>query len=171
MNPQILNAIGTGISAGGSLLKAQGQLEYGESQQTAAKFAADQLRQKAGQVMAGAQLDAYGVQREADYTASKALAMAAASGGGASDPTVMNLMANNASEFAFRKMMALYSGEDQARTLNLQATAKEYEGEMANYNAKTAATGAMVQGISTILSGYSKGSSMFSAFGGGGPTS
>lgn len=150
----------TGLKAAGSFTKGLGQLEAGDAAKKSADFTALQLRQKAGQVVAASQLEAFGVQREADYTASRAIAMAGASGAGASDPTVVTLMANNAQEFAYRKMLALYHGNDQARTLNMEADVKQYEGEVAKRNASMAATG-------TMLSAFG---GMYSRFGGGGPS-
>lgn len=169
MNPIQLNAWGTAAQVGGDLMSALSHIQYGRDAQQAAVFQAAQLRQNAGQAQASAQRQAFEVSREAEYTASAALAAAAASGGGASDPTVVNLISRNASEFAYRKAVALYQGDDRARSLEMSADAKEYEGKVAKNNATK---GALMQGFgasTSLLKGMARESSMLQRFGGGGP--
>jgi hypothetical protein len=169
LDPSLLNNIGTGIEFAGNIEAAQGQYEYGQQAAQAAEFQATQLRQRAGQAMASSQLDAYEVDKQARYVASTALANAAGSGGGASDPTVMSIIANNASEMAFRKSVALYKGEDAARLLNLEADAKQYEGQVTKANADAAGTASLFKAGTSLMKGAARDSSMYQRFGGGGP--
>lgn len=170
-DPVKLNNAATAIDAGGQIAGGLSHILYGLQAQQAAEFQAAQLRQNAGQAMASAQRRAFDVDRQSKYVASAALASAAASGGGASDPTVVNLIARNAGEFAYRKAVALYQGEDKARALNLQADAKEFEG--ANVRANSNMVGVM-QGFgaaSTLMKGQARQASLLQRFGGGGPSS
>jgi hypothetical protein len=169
MDPSTIMAIGSAFKASGEFMAAGEYERQGSQTGAAADFMAKQLRQKAGQAQAGSQREAYNIDRESQYIASSALAAAAASGGGASDPTVMNLIARNAGEFAYRKSVALYKGDDEARSLNLQADVKQYEGEMARVAGKKAADAQMMKGFSSILSGSSKNASLLQRFGGDGP--
>lgn len=164
-----MNAVGTGLDAAGAVIGGLSHIQYGQQAAAAADFAAAQLRQNAGQVQASAQRAAYDVDLQARYTASTALARAAASGAGASDPTVVNLIARNAGEFAYRKAVALYQGEDKARLLEMQADAKEIEGENAERNSMLAGATKMFGAATSILKGTARDGSLLQRFGGGGP--
>ena len=170
-SPQQLNAVGTGIEAGGAVVGGLSHIEFGQQAQQSAEFQAAQLRQNAGQAQASAQHAAYDVDRQAQYTASTALATAAASGGGASDPTVVNLIARNAGEFAYRKAVDLYQGDDKARLMNLQADAKEFEGANTKANSDMVGASQMFSAATSILKGSARDSSLLQRFGGGGPNS
>lgn len=146
------------FSVGGSLIKARAQRQYGKAVDSAAQFEAEQLEQKAGQSIAVSQRVAREEVRKAELAQSRALALAAASGGGASDPTVVNIIAGLAGEGAYRQMVALYEGEDRARSYRLNADARRYEGKSARKAGTIGATG-------TLLSA---GGSMLAKYGGGG---
>jgi hypothetical protein len=167
-NPRALNSLDTVVGAAGDVFGALSHIQYGQEASAQAAFQAAQLRQNAGQAMASAQRDAYDIDRQSQYIASSALARAAASGAGASDPTVVNLIARNATEFAYRKSVALYQGEERARLLNLEADAKDYEGESADINAKLSAGANLFKAGTTLIKGQAK-DSMLARFGGTGP--
>jgi hypothetical protein len=71
----------------------------------------------------------FDVQRATRLAESRALALAAASGGGASSPTVLNIIANLAKEGSYNAARALYAGEEQARLMKIQAIEKRRLGE------------------------------------------
>ena len=170
-DPRALNQIGTTADATGALMGGLSHLQFGIQAQQAATFQADQLRQNAGQVRASAQRQAFDIDRQSQYVASAALASAAASGGGASDPTVVNLIAKNAGEFAYRKAVALYQGDEKAQEMETQAAAKEYEGKSARSNSLLSAGAQMYKAGTTLLKGAARDASLFQRFGGGGPKS
>lgn len=163
------NTVGTGVRIGGSLFGAFQNLSYGEQAQDAAAFQAAQLRQNAGQALAQAQRDAYFEQRKTDYVMSAALASAAASGGGASDPTVVNILSQISAEGAYRKASALYGGEDRSRMFKLQADSAEYAGEAANTAAIGRAIGSGIDAAASLAGGMQKEASLFQRFAGKGP--
>lgn len=167
--PRILNSIGTGISAGGDLAAAASHEQFGQQAQQSAQYQATQLRQNAGQTQASSQRAAYDADLQSKYIASTTLARAAASGGGASDPTVVNLIAKNASEGAYRQAVALYQGDAQARLMNLQADTKEYEGNLTRTNSDATANAQRFKAGSTLMNGFFKDSSLRQRFGGNGP--
>jgi hypothetical protein len=164
--------IGPAIQAGGTVLSAYGQRQNGadvafagQQQQALAQYQAGQMRVNAIDAQATAQMNAHNIQQQQDYVTSRALAVAAASGGGASDPTVINLIARTAGEGAYRKSVALYEGKAKAQALNNQADATEYGGSLAASNAnKTqsadnlAATTTLVKGAASLYDKYAKGS-------------
>ncbi len=161
-----ISGAGTLLSAFGQFQEGAGYLEHGMIQNAAAQFAAEQLRQNANAVQGAAQRTAQDVGRSAAYVMSTQLARAAASGGGASDPTVMNLIARTAGETSYRQQVALYSGEAQARQMQISATAAEWSGQQELRVAQRAGVSADISALSTLASG---GVSLFEKYGRGGP--
>ena len=133
--------VGTALSAAGSVLggKATKKANYAE---------AAGLERMAGQTRASSQRESIEQRREADLAQSRALALAAAGGGGASDPTVVDIISDLEGEGEYRALTALYNGEEQARGYEDEAKARRKAGK----NAKTAG---IISGVSTVLSGAS----------------
>jgi hypothetical protein len=150
----------------------QGLLDYSSKKETAAsavalgEYQAAQLQQNAGQTMAASQRQAYDIQRQADYLTSRAIAAAAGSGGGANDPTVLNLIARNAGEMAYRKSLALYGGQERARQMGMEAQSKLYEGATVGARYRSAAN---ISALKTGVTLLGDAQSLNSRFGGGGP--
>lgn len=159
------------ITIGAGFMKDGAEKKSAENEQVLAKFQADQLRVNAGQALASSQRDAISVDREAQLYASRALAVAASSGGGATDPTVVNIIAQGAADSAYRKAVALYEGEDRSRSMLLQADAVETGAEVAMGQSKARRMAMLVDSASSAYGGYARGTSMSSKYGGGAPTS
>ena len=132
-----------------TVMAANQQRQAGRAADRLAQFKAQQLEQKAGQERAVSQRKAESVRRSAKYAESRALALAAASGGGASDPTVVNIMAGIVSEGEIAAQSALYEGEEQARGSEMSASASRYEGTQA----KRASN---IKAGTTLMSSFSK---------------
>lgn len=164
-----VNTTGTSLALAGDLLNAGGTLMAGREAQLAARFTAAQLRQNAGQAQASSQRQAYEVDRQSQLIASRALAVAAASGGGASDPTVVNILARTAQEGSYRRAVALYGGDERARSMNLAADAKEMEGNNAEIGSWLSAGAKTVSAGANLMRGRAQGASMYQRFAGGGP--
>ena len=160
--------MGDKISLGGSILQGVGSMtagwgarREGKAAKAAAEFQATQLRQGAGQAIAASQRASEEERRKARLFASRALAVAAASGGGASDPTVVDIIADLKGEGAYRAMLALYGGEERARTMELAADAKVYEGELAQragrdkqFAYSLAGMGSLAKGAGSLFAKY-----------------
>lgn len=170
LDPTTLNKAGVGLDVFGRLFSAFGSLQSGSDEKAAADFQAAQLRQNAGQALASSQREAITVQQQADLVASRALAVAAASGGGASDPTVVKIMAGIAGEGAYRTAVSLYQGEEKARSLLNQAAAVQYNGELAKAAETKNAIGKFVGAGGAAIRGVARGQSLYEKYGGGGPT-
>jgi len=168
-DPRALNQWGTTTDASGQLIGAIGHIQYGLQAQQAAEFQADQLAQNANTAAASGQRRAADVDRTSKVLASNALATAAASGGGASDPGVVSVIANVAAEGAYRKAVALYEGDDKARALNLAADTKRYEGKAARANSILPASASAYRAGTTLLQGEARDRSLYQRFGMGGP--
>lgn len=161
---------GTLISAKGQ--KAQGQAAVQQAEQTskndyiAANYEASQADYLAGQAKAVSQRSAFEERRTAALAASKTLAIAAASGGSASDGSVVGILNGIYMEGAYRSQLALYAGEEQARSYNVMAESRRLSGKSAASAAlQTGASAASAAGInqtSTLLNGASSFASKYS---------
>lgn len=141
-----------------ALIGAGGTLMEGAANKQAAQSAAMQLEQNAGQSRAVSQREAAERRRSTRYLQSRAQAVAAASGAGASDPTVVNLIAGLEGEGEMGALASLFEGEEAARNM-------EYSAKVARRFGKAASTGASLKGASTILGGAS---SWYDKYGGSG---
>jgi hypothetical protein len=140
--------LAAGAAVAGTLLSATGSVLGGKATNKASKVEAAALRRQAGQTRASSQREAIEQRRDADLAQSRALALAAAGGGGASDPTVVDIISDLEGEGEYRALTALFNGEEQARGLEDEALAARKAGK----NAKTAG---IIGGISTVLTGAS----------------
>lgn len=168
----ILGKMGADQSAEGANQAADAAIVMGQRQRVAAQFKAQQLRSQALQTVAASQRAGDTEEHQARILQSRALAVAAASGGGVNDPTIMNIIAGIAGEGSYRRAIRLYQGEDQARTLRMQASAADYEGALAEEAGRNQAKGYETQAESYELQGTSallKGAgSLFKKYAGGG---
>ena len=162
-NPEIsgsMKALGW-TSAAGTALEIFGVLEQGKIARINAdrkrvyqQFNQQEAEKKAGQAIAISQREAGEQRRMANIDASRALAVAAASGGGVSDPTIVRLIANVKGEGAYRANVALYEGEARARQLRLAGFTSDFDDRdlvQSGYNLAASATG-----IKAGLSLYAK---------------
>jgi hypothetical protein len=153
--------IAAGIMKGvGSVLEIEGHRQAGESakltgqrRNVAAQFQAVQLEQQAGQSVAASQRVALEEKRKANLFASRALALAGASGGGASDPTVVRIIASIVGEGSYRAAVAHYRGEDEARKLRTGAKVARYQGALAEMAGLEEQTAHEIGGFAAALSG------------------
>jgi hypothetical protein len=154
------------MSIKGGMDAANASEEMGRRQKEAADFEAAQLNQNAGQAIASSQRQALEERRKSALMQSRALALAASSGAGTTDPTVVNLISNMAGEGVYRAGVALYEGEDRARAMRLQAEATQYSGNAALAGGNNRASAYRTQGVAGALGSVS----MFAKYGAGGPS-
>ena len=114
--------------------KAQGAAE-----RDAANYRSAQLFQQAGQERATAQRKAIEERRRSRLAQSRAVAIAAGSGGGATDPTVTHILGDLAGEGEYNALAQLYTGEESAIGLETQGRASKYEGKLAYKAGKSSA--------------------------------
>ncbi|KKK90041.1 hypothetical protein LCGC14_2727060 [marine sediment metagenome] len=89
---------------------------------------ARELRKRASARRAAGHREAEEEQRNAELAYSRALAIAAASGGGVSDPGVVKIFADLQAEGDFRVLSRLYAGEDEAQGIEYRADVAQREG-------------------------------------------
>lgn len=111
---------GSAVSAGGTIIGAK-------SEAKGLRREAAQLEVNAGQERAVSQRDAIEQRRQGRLASSRALAVAAASGGGVDDPTVVNAIANLDGESEYRALTAMYEGDTRGDDLERQAKARRTE--------------------------------------------
>lgn len=124
----------TGLSAAGTIFE-------GAQQREAADFEAKQLKTQAGQEVAIAQRSAFEKKREAELANSRNLAVAAGSGAGASDPTVINIMADVENQGLYNALTEMYSGFSKRNDLIAEAKIRKAEGKAAFGNSLISAAG------------------------------
>ncbi len=156
-----LKVFGTVLKAGAQF-KSAGSLEsIGRTQQQALEFEADQLLTKAGQTRASAQRKAISEKKAGELVGSRLVAVA---GAGAGDPTVVKLAGEIAAETDFRRLTALFTGEEIARGLEGVAAVRKFEGAEAMRIGETRAGKQKPKSFTTLLKGFEE-LSAFDKFG------
>ena len=85
-------------------------------------------------------------ERNKEYMYSRALALAAASGGGVDDPGVVKVLADLNAEGEYRIMSRLWSGQNEAEGLIYRAEAAKREGD-------ALFTAGMINAVTSVMSG------------------
>lgn len=164
--PAALTVFGSIMGAEGSSSAGNAARVAAASQKSADDFQADQLDQNAGQQIAASQRVALEAKRQATFVKGRQLAIAAASGAGASDPTIINIIAATEGENAVQQAMALYQGEEAARQMRLQAAGLRVSGQNAVIAGDAKATAARYSAAGSLITGAG---SLFARYGMGGP--
>lgn len=117
-----------GMMAIGALGELYGQIEQGRIARIQAgrerlyrELALWNAEREGDLAVAASQRTALEERRQADLVASRALAVAAASGGGVSDPTVVDILSRTKGEGAYRARVALYEGQARSRAMRMAA--------------------------------------------------
>lgn len=131
------------------LAEAQGKAAQTAAleKQNAANNAATQLEQNAGQQRAAAQRAAIQQRAQGALVQSRANALAASSGGSASDPGVINVTGQIGAKSEYNALSELYSGETQAQGNEYQAKVDRTTGQ------QYAAAGAFDKGVGDFRAG------------------
>lgn len=167
-----LGLVGSGVSAYGTIIGAdQGAdaLQRGKyANFLASQYKAKQLNNAATQAMAAGQQQAIGAAIDKNLSESKAQAINAAGGGGATDSSYINTLAGIEKQGEYNKAMSLFEGETRMRDLNYQAqnaliegqndlNATDYQSGQLRRNALLAATGTILGGAASAADRYGRG--------------
>lgn len=155
-----LQVLGTLASFSGQLTAGRAAEAAGKSQKQALDYQAGLLEQQAGQERATAQRRAYEERRKATLVGSRAQAVAAASGGGALDPTVLEITGDIAGEGEYNALTQMFTGEERALGLENEAALRRYEGDEALRAGKIRKKQAKIAAIGTLLSGLGEATLM-----------
>lgn len=138
----------------GTGLKAISDFKGGKADKEQLDSQANQLRRNAKVRKAASQRDANDERYLGDLAVSQALAAAAASGGGVSNPTVLRLMADLDAEGEYRALSRLYAGEEDAMGMELEA-------RNLNKTGRAAKRRGTMKAASTILTGGGTWSALY----------
>lgn len=168
-----LNFLPIALQVGSTLLKNRGATQAasgasvaGKRERIAKEYEAKQFESRAGEEIAAAQQRGFEEKRRARLVASRAVALAAAGGGGATDPTIVNLLADIDGEGAYRAAVRVYQGDETARGLRERAAGARYEGELAEEAGSAKARAYKTSALASLLSGAG---SLYAKYGVGGP--
>ena len=114
-------------------------IAQGNQAKAGADFQARQMREMANREEAISQREAIERRREAAYESSRARAVAAASGAGADDVTVNQLIAGVETQGEYNALSALYEGRMKARDLRTDASVAKIEGRAARNQSRISA--------------------------------
>lgn len=161
LTPVMQSVLGTGMKAGGQYtagVQGQAAASYDANNIRAnGAYTSAQLRVNAGQAKAASQQDMATEIFNSKVVQSRALALAASSGGSATDPTVLAIMGGLAGRGEYNKQMAQYNGDERARSMYDQANAIDFQTEsdarMQEYKGKLAKAQATGAAVSSVLSG------------------
>lgn len=148
-----------GMQIAGQLIQAGGTIMGGMAANDAAKAEAKQLEQAAGQERAKAQRVAENERRRGEFAQSRGQALAAASGGDALDPTVLDVQGGIFHESEYNALMGLQTGEERARGLEYEAKNRRHQGKQAK----------MMSYIDAASTALGAGGSLMQKYGQGGP--
>jgi len=110
---------------------AAAQYMGGRAAKKSAISDAKQLQRRAGATRASAQRASNEERRDARYLLSRARALAAKSGGGVDDPSMVNVFGDIEAEGEYNALARLYDGEQEALGLQDAAKARRSEGNAA----------------------------------------
>lgn len=151
--PALMTLVGSFTQSEGYKAAADAARLVGERKAALDQFQAAQLQVNAGQALAASQRQAADINLATELTLSHAKAMAAASGAGATDPTVVHLVANLAGQGAYKAGIALYEGEDKARSLRMAASAENYQAALDIESGNLKGSAFDTQAKSSLISG------------------
>lgn len=171
--PYIITAVGT--LAQMSAAKSEGDAAYETAKMRAAqdreqsRLEAMMLEREAGDDRATSQRAAEEARRVSRIRQSRAMAVAAASGAGAADPDVINIVGGLAAEGDYSAEVELYKGEDSAKYKEWRANVARVTGEnsarMTMYQGKAAKSASRISAVGTLAKGAA---SMYGNYAGSG---
>lgn len=134
-------------------MSAGGTIAAGNNAKASADAQARQLKQQANAAEAEGTYRAEQDAREAKIMESRAQAVAAASGAGASDKTVLDIMGRIQKEGEFRALADLYVGSNQGALYRADAANTRTEGKNAQEQSYLAAVGGAMKSYAWYKSG------------------
>lgn len=157
-----LAAVGVGMQVIGGIKERQAAKYNAEVARQRGEDTQDVLNEEAGQTEAAAQRAALAQQKVASLVESRAKAVAAASGAGATDPSVINIISRISAEGALRSLTATYEGEERARKLRISGELAAHYGVQQGEGYDAVAQAA---GIKTAASAASGAASLYAKYG------
>lgn len=146
-----LGGIGTAISAMGSIVGGLAGMAQANAQSAMMEHQAKLQRQQAMEARAVATRQSAEKRREGNLMQSKLQARAAASGGGAADPTVIKLGQDIAGRSEYSALFDMYQGENRARGYEDSANASMAAAKSAQQQGQFALLGSVFRAGSSLV--------------------
>lgn len=146
------------LAVGSSAGSAIDTLVGGYEQDQAARVEQTQYNQAANNAAATSEREAQNIQLQGKLIQSRQQAVAAASGAGATDPTVMTIEGNTAKQTTYDTLSKIWEGQSEAQGLR-------YAGQLARYTGKQELLASGYGALNSLVTG---GKTMFDRYGGGG---
>lgn len=147
----IAGVIGAGLSLFGTITAANQQRQQAGQERQLAQFNAMQEERRAQQERATAQRQALERRRLTQIAQSTLQARAAASGGKATDASVIQLSSDIAGRGEYQALTEMFSGESRARALEDKAGATRFEGEARAQAAEAKAKSMLLSGFGSLF--------------------
>lgn len=138
----IATLVGTG-------LQTMGTIQTGQAHKAALNFEAKQREAKATEERAASQRVAIDKRHEGDLIMSRQKALAASSGAGVLNPSILDIYGETAERAEYNAASEIYGGESRARGQIDQAAAARMKG-------KAALKGSIFEGVGSAFSGAGK---------------
>jgi hypothetical protein len=152
-----LPAIAMVATIAASGLQAMGQLQQGRASQAALNYEAGMRDKKAAEERAASQREAIEKRQEAGLAMSRQKALAASSGAGVVNPSILDIYSDTAGEGEYNAQVSLYGGESRARGELDQAALARAKGKAARKGSILEAGGTMLGGIGKAAGGSNFG--------------
>ena len=156
-----LASLATAAQIGGTILSGLSAIQSVSAGNQQAKMINAAAVQSAGQERAKSHRVAEEQRRLSSVVQSRARAVAGASGGGVTDPTVVDITSELAGEGEYRALTAMYEGEDRARGIINQGQADAYTARQKGQAGFVSGMSSAFSGATSMLSG---GSSLFDKY-------
>jgi hypothetical protein len=144
------------LAVGSTVLNVGGQLASSKAAHENALESRHIYRERAKDERVKSQQKMFRERYEGELIASRALAVASATGGGAHDPATMDILSEIGAESEYRQQASIYEGEENARILEMGGEASYKEG-MAKSNAYLLkGLGGALEGAASIYTKYAK---------------
>jgi hypothetical protein len=156
-------AVGAIASAIGTVVEGAATARAGRAAAANAEIEARQLDAAGKEELAAGQREGFELDRETAMLQSKQQSLAAGSGAGATDATVLDAMDDVKREGGYRRNMALYGAIQRSRGLKAQAGATRRSGQVALEGSRIAATGTIIGGLGRAASGWGSFNAQFGA--------
>lgn len=131
-----------------------GTIMEGRDAYKARQREANQMESMANEERAVAQRRAIQARKRAEKAKSRAKAVAAASGAGATDPTVENIMGDLEDQGTMAALSELYEGETRGRNLEFGARQRKKLGKSQLRSSRYNAVGSLLEGGSSLYDRY-----------------
>ena len=141
-------SLSTAAAIGGTVLSTVGAISAAEDKAESDRLEAKNMEAQANEQRAASQRNAEQKQKQARLVLSRQQAVSAASGGSATDPTVLDLGADVAGEGEYQANMIQYEGEARGSSLDYGAALKRRA-------ASNAETSGFINAGTSLLSGVS----------------